>query len=314
MPKRTNLFQTVVAVIHQHLADGAPIEEPAMLTNRLTGKEREVDVVLRSKAAGHEFVIGIEATSRRRGPVSAQWVESMIGKHNNLPTDKVILVSESGFTDQARDLALREYMVPISPQTLGDGDPEYRIVNSVRSLWPKQIDLSPRSARVWVDVPGDGIKWFRAPHNLDVFAKGDESYIPLFSIVNELIRGNWPRIADQLDLANVAEDFDGTAVLSVGPEWTVKLDGIEQPLYVRNVEGSKTEFHRIDGIEIVANALITVTEIQLHHRRLAEINLSYSYGEGRIGDTPALVVATESETGSMMSIKFNPAHMTKMGD
>jgi hypothetical protein len=42
VPKRTNLFQQVVSVIYEHLADGASIEESAMLPNRLTGKKREV--------------------------------------------------------------------------------------------------------------------------------------------------------------------------------------------------------------------------------------------------------------------------------
>ncbi|MEV0355036.1 restriction endonuclease [Nocardia sp. NPDC050697] len=313
MPKRTNLFQQVVTVIHEHLADGVTVEESAMLTNRRTGRKREVDVVLRSKSGGYEFLIGIEATSRRRGPASTPWVEAMIGKHQNLPTNKVILVSESGFTEQARELAIQENMVPISPETLGDGDPAFRIVNSVRSLWPKQIDLTPRGAHVMVDVPGEGVGWLRAPHDLDVFAV-DESWAPLHSVIDALLRGNWPRIAEQIDLVNIAEDFDGTAVLSVGPGWTIKIDGVEQSLYVRYVDGNRTDFHRIDGIELVANALITVTEIQLHHRHLAETNVSYSYGEGRIGDTNALIVATESENGGMMSIKLNPAHMKKAGD
>jgi hypothetical protein len=312
VPKRTNLFQTVVAVIHQHLADGAPIEEPAMLTNRLTGKKREVDVVLRSKAAGHEFVIGIEATSRQRGPVSAQWVESMIGKHKNLPTDKVILVSESGFTDQARDLALQEFMVPISAETFGDGDPTFRIVNAVRSLWPKQVDLTPQGARVWVDVPGDGVKWFRAPHNLDVFVV-DGSFVALEPLAYALVEGNWPRIIEQIDLVNIAEDVDTTAIIYVGPGWTIKVDGVEQSLYARHVEGDKTEFHRIDAVEITARAVIRVSEIPLHHRRLTEINVNYAYGEGYIGNTPALVVATEGDDGGMLSIKLNPAHLAQPG-
>ncbi|MFE5480529.1 restriction endonuclease [Nocardia sp. NPDC056541] len=310
MPIRTNLFQTVVAVIHQHLADGASIEEPAMLTNRLTGKKREVDVVLRSKAAGHEFVIGIEATSRQRGPVSAQWVEGMIGKHKNLPTDKVILVSESGFTDQARDLALKEYMVPISPETLGDGDPTFRIVNAVRSLWPKQVDLTPESARVWVDRPGEGVKWFRAPHNLDVLAE-DDSLTSLEAVAGAVIQGGWTQIMDQIDLANIAEDVDGTAVISVGPAWTIKVDGEEQSLYARY--GNTSERHRIDAIEITAKAVIRVSEIPLHHRRLTEINVNYAYGEGLVGGTPALFVATESEDGGTMSIQLNPKYMQKPG-
>ena len=46
----------------RNLAEGATKEESAMLTNSVTSKKREVDVVLRTRTAGVELVIGIEAT------------------------------------------------------------------------------------------------------------------------------------------------------------------------------------------------------------------------------------------------------------
>ena len=39
MPRRTNLFQEVVTVLHEHLA----VEESALLIDGVTGDEREVD-------------------------------------------------------------------------------------------------------------------------------------------------------------------------------------------------------------------------------------------------------------------------------
>ncbi|MGO9099698.1 MAG: hypothetical protein ACLP9Y_09765 [Mycobacterium sp.] len=328
MPKRSTLFQEVVAVIYEHLAEGAEKEESAMLTNSVTGEKREVDVVLRIRTAGVELVIGVEATglsdARRQAslqpeaslqpdPVDVGWVEEMIGKHANLPTDKVILVSETGFTPQARDLALKtRKMVPVSPETLGDGDPAFRIVNAVRSLWPKRVDLSPESARVFIDVPGEGIKWFQASPDLDVFARDGRGPELLLPVIHALIRSNFLRIAKDIDLANIAEDFDGAALITVGPGWTVEFDGEEQSLYARYQEGEKTEFHRIDGMEITAKIVIRVRGvIPLHHRRLAEIDVNYAFGEGSFGDTPALIVATEGEGGSKVSIRLNPKHKKK---
>ena len=124
-----------------------------MLPNRFTGELREVDVVLRSKTGGYETVIAIEAVLRRR-PASVDWVEQMIGKHKNLPTNKRVLVAEQGFTKQARALAIAENMVRTA-EALTDADPAFRIVNSVRSLWPKQISLTRKvlgfgsTIRVW---------------------------------------------------------------------------------------------------------------------------------------------------------------------
>jgi restriction endonuclease len=96
-----------------------------MLANRLTGEPREIDVVLRATAAGHETMIVIEAASRRR-KAAVDWVEQMIGKHKNLPTDNVVLVAEAGFTRQARKLALAAGMIPLTPESLRGPDPEAR--------------------------------------------------------------------------------------------------------------------------------------------------------------------------------------------
>ena len=108
MPKRTNLFQDVVSIIHEHLAGDAKIERSAMLRNRLTDELREVDVVLRTRnGPGYETIIGIEAVGRGRA-AAVDWVESMVAKHQNLPTNQVVLIAEGGFSEQARSLALAE--------------------------------------------------------------------------------------------------------------------------------------------------------------------------------------------------------------
>ena len=75
MPRRSNLFQDVVAVVHRLLGAGAEIEESAMLVHRQTGGRREVDVVIRSVVAGQEIVVSVEAAaSGRRADV--EWASS----------------------------------------------------------------------------------------------------------------------------------------------------------------------------------------------------------------------------------------------
>lgn len=293
--------------------------ESEMLTNSVTGRKREVDVVLRTRTAGVELVIGVEATglsdarrqaARRPSPVDVGWVEEMIGKHENLPTDKVILVSETGFTQQARDLALKtRKIVPVSPEILGDGDAAFRIVNAVRSLWPKQVSLSPESARVFIDIPGEGIKWLQASPDLDVFTEDGQGPELLLPVIHALIQANFHRLAKDIDLANITKDFDGFALISVGPQWTVEIDDEKQSLYVRYQVGARSEFHRIDGMEITAKAEIHVSdEVPLQSRRLAEIDVNYAFGETSVGGTPWLIVATEGEQGGKLTIRRNPRY------
>jgi hypothetical protein len=66
VPKRTNLFQEVVEILHRHMAGDATVESSAMLPSRSTGALREVDVVIRAKQAGHEVIVSVEAMSRSR--------------------------------------------------------------------------------------------------------------------------------------------------------------------------------------------------------------------------------------------------------
>jgi len=122
MPRRTNLFQQVVTIIYRHMVEDATVEESAMLRNRLTGEDREVDVVIRSTSAGHDIAVSVEATSGSR-KADASWVERMVGKHANLPTNKLVLVSEGGFTPQARQLAQQENAVALAPEDLSGTTP-----------------------------------------------------------------------------------------------------------------------------------------------------------------------------------------------
>ena len=304
MPERTNLFQEVMAVIYDRLAGDAVKEESAMLVNRLTGEEREVDVVLRSTTARHETVIAIEAAGRARR-AAVDWVEQMIGKHKNLPTDKVVLVSEAGFSKQARTLALAENMVPLTPTDLTDDDPTYQVVNAIPSLWPKTISLTPESARVWVERPGEGIKWFKAPADLDIFRGDGESVGTLIPIFHALWDANFPRVLDQIGLADISEDTEQFFVLRVGPGWEVHINGEPERLYVRYQDGdAEPQLQAIDGMEFKGKASITVSEITLAHKQLGEIDVKYAYGEGTVGGQPAIVVVTENEEGGMLTVRL----------
>jgi len=101
MPPRTNAFQRLVTLLSATLAGHARVTESAMLPDRVTGESREVDVLLVAITAGYQVNLGIEVISWAR-PADTPWVEKMRAKHDNLPTDKLILVSESGFSGPAK--------------------------------------------------------------------------------------------------------------------------------------------------------------------------------------------------------------------
>ena len=104
MPRRSTPFQRMVFHVQQQLSPGATVEESALLVDRATGSRREVDVVIRSGVGEHEVVVSLECLERKR-KATVQWVEQMAMKHQALPTNKLVLVSASGFTSTALEKA-----------------------------------------------------------------------------------------------------------------------------------------------------------------------------------------------------------------
>lgn len=100
MPRRSNSFQRLVLLINSGLAGNARVVESAMVADKITGEQREVDVLISTNASGYEVSIAIEVVARGR-KADTPWVESMHSKHSSLPTNKLILVAESGFTSPA---------------------------------------------------------------------------------------------------------------------------------------------------------------------------------------------------------------------
>lgn len=97
MPKRSNQFQRLVLLINSCLAGDAQVIESAMLKDKITGESREVDVLISTNVSGYIVDIAVEVVARGR-KADTPWVESMYSKHSSLPTNKLILVSEKGFT------------------------------------------------------------------------------------------------------------------------------------------------------------------------------------------------------------------------
>ena len=300
LPKRSNLFQNLVATIHQHMAGDATVEESSMLTDKVTGDQREVDVVIRSRVAQHDIVVSVEATAGgRRATVT--WVEGMLRKHQDLPSDKLVLVSAAGFTKAARSKAEASDAVVWEPVDLGSGDPVYTIVNKLKSIWPKTVSLTPQKGRVWVKQPDGEVVFFQAPEDLDIFLDNGEYLGTLVECITEALRRSFSKIMEDIDLAMIGEDRDQFFSLTIEP-WRVKVGGQEVRLCVRfDPDGNNAELHPIERLEVIGRAVIKVAKLDLTHQRLGDV--AYAYGEAEMGDARTLFVLSESETGSRLTIR-----------
>lgn len=104
MPKRSNQFQRLVTLINGCLHESGKVVESALLAEKTSGAEREVDVLISIEIADYTVNISFEVRDRAR-KADISWIEEMHAKHEHLPTDKLVLVSRSGFTRPALDKA-----------------------------------------------------------------------------------------------------------------------------------------------------------------------------------------------------------------
>lgn len=304
MPKRTNTFQQVVALIHEHMAAGATIEHSAMVGPIRGGEPREVDVLVTSRAAGHEVIVGIEACKWSR-KADVTWVEKMKAKHDDLPTNKLVLYSGSGFTRGARDKAAEHGIVAVAAEQVSDEVMERRVLEGLRSIWPKLISLAPEAAKVWVDIGGGEIQWFKAPGDLNLFLEdGSELGPGLKDAVLAKIRAQWPEVIEQVGLASIAESVERKFLIFWRP-FSVIIGGAEKRLYARKEDVDPPELHPIEQVQVTGKAVIEVQEVPLTHLRLGETRVAY--GEVTLAGHSGVMVASDGSGEELLSFRLEGA-------
>jgi hypothetical protein len=105
LPKRSNPFQRLIYSIQHQLSADAVVSESKLLPNLRSGSLVEVDIVIEASTGGIPLTISVECTTSTSRAATVEWVREMIGKHQDLPTDKLVLVSGSGFSHEAEEIA-----------------------------------------------------------------------------------------------------------------------------------------------------------------------------------------------------------------
>jgi Restriction endonuclease len=103
MPKRSNEFQRIVKYIYSQVGPaGGRVTESALLREDGTGEQREVDVLIEHKVAGHDIKIAVECRDHTRDQ-DVGWIDSLIGKYSRLNVNKIVAVSSTPFSEAAKE-------------------------------------------------------------------------------------------------------------------------------------------------------------------------------------------------------------------
>lgn len=288
MPKRTNTFQAVVFAIKQHIAAGAAVTESEELADLISGEKREVDICIKAQAAGHSVIVSLECRDHKR-PQAVGWIEEMQTKHSRLPTDRLVLVSSSGFTPKAIAKAKSFGIETVVPKDL-TGTRVAEIISGARARLTK-LDLTIERVVASVIHPetGEGEIVATTP-NTTVFSG---ARVPLGEML-EIMQFVKPYIVDGFGqmLPEASDDTNGFEVTIADPkEIPVGSPPTQQEWYLEKLEPIPHLRH-IRRIVVTGTAkLIRTPIVPLHENKLQETE--YNWGETVFDGSKTLIVRTK---------------------
>ena len=250
-----------------------------MLDDALTGTKREVDIVVSGRVGAQVVTVSIECRDRTR-PADVTWVDEMQAKHSRLPTNVLVLVSHSSFTQEARRVADKYGIRCLELNDRDAGTPD-RLFPDVTSLWGKgwQIEIQ----RVEVSVPGiESLppEWFQAMPETSFFLDDGSLLSNAADFVNAIVRSS-------LVIEKMSRDAT--------PEHRFLELVLEPPrLGAHTVSVQKQDplvIRRIERLRIVAKCVVTVDKFPLRHGVYEDLRVAW--GQGMILGRPALLIATD---------------------
>ena len=285
MPKRTNAFQKVVHLAQLHLAAGAVVTESKLLTDLVTGTKREVDVCIETSIAEHAVLVCIECRDHAR-PADVSWVDAMKCKHDRLPTHGLVLVSRSGFTPEAAQVARVSGIEALALEEI-DETAVARLFGTDGSLWAKSCTLTVAKVVARVaeheNLPAENV--VTSPDN-HVFAEDGTQLGSVRQLVEVALRS--ATMGDQL-MRQAETDHRFFEARWDNPKFKDGARLCLQKLDPRCLRA-------IDYLQMSGPAAVTIAPFRLRGGTLGRVQIGW--GVGTILDQPALLVATRDREGT----------------
>jgi hypothetical protein len=280
----------VVNFVRKHWAQpGVTVTESKFLYDAQSQIEREVDIVIEGTFDGEPVVTSVEVIEHGR-PATIEWVEQQINKHRYLPTNRLVLVSKSGFSKNARTRVAVEggWVDAVTPQAVEkDGQPV------VKSLSIDNFQMKPTSCRLYVQSPGEEIRPVDAPADINIY-DSDGTFLGIaLELAREIMSLDFVREKVFKDARNHPERADlkafefGAVIVNLG--------------YYLHWEASD-ELHLVAGIEMKGDFTFSQEELIFSINEMA--NLRYGVGEAPLMGHPAIWVATTDEETQTATISW----------
>ena len=276
MPRRNNERQQIVEMLKRITArPGSTVEASKFLRDARTGNDREVDVVVEELIDDHPFIQSFEVTSRAR-KVSVEQVEQLVNKHSNLATDRLFIVSWSGFSRAAtRIIESTPNVFPIEPVV--EQSPQGPVV---KSLMMDTASIDAERVVCLVNLPsGEQIRVLMdASH--EVFSDRDVLVGPIADTVTSILRD--PEVIEfVLCTAHDHPERETATHFTLGK--VVR----DTPLFLHQHE--LDEMHQIEAIEITGPIRLDRGPLDLEVRSFDKRR--FGHGRSEIAENEVLFVA-----------------------
>jgi hypothetical protein len=289
MPKRTTPFQAVVRMVREHYAQpGVTITESKFLRDAVTGVEREVDIVIEGEFDGEPMVVSAEVIEHKR-PASLPWVEQMLRKHRDLATNRLLLVSKSGFSANALALIETEAgrVEAMTPELI---EQDGAVV--VKRLYVDHVDYSPTRCVVYVREGDDRIAVEGEPVT-DVYGPDTSILGPLSYLVQDAVSLEPVRRALFVEAHNHPEKDKVT-------NFSLNLAIAQLGYHLQKTESG--QLHRIEEVEIWGDFSVSQAEVPLTLASLG--GRTYGAAEASIGGRPTAWVGTTDRAKQTTTISW----------
>lgn len=284
MPRRTNEFQALIKRIYQQLQDtGGKIIESAMLKEREGNTEREVDILMEETVCGFPIRIAMECRGRK-GKDDIEWIDGLIGKYQDLPVNKIVVVSKSGFSSGARTKAAAHDIAT------------YTLEQALETDWPAQFKRLGIAKICRHAVPEEIILFIDPPLGelLDLSARIIGENGEQLGTVDDMGKAMYDAMQQQINkeiserflkefptLADLDKRFF-TAVISHAPP---------APCYLNT---SKDQAHRILHIELRVKLLFSYETVTPNHYILDQHQVTVGTIKGEPLENDFSIMAVQS--------------------
>jgi hypothetical protein len=275
MPKRSNPFQHLVALIEQQLsASGSRVTESASVEDPDIGAPREIDVLVEAKLGEHLLRLGVECVDRKR-PVTVEWIEQIYAKHQRLGINRTVAVAKNKFTSGALRKADR---LGIKPLTLNEAESiDWRALEQLWSSVGIHALVKPFAEQITVAFPAE----------LRAQAVTSLNFRELRICVPNILDEDLQRFVDsQLDDDPLIEQMFSDKPLSCEVETLVHLD---LPLGTEVYDAAGHRFPAT-SLDVTARAIRGSTQTVLTKCRYGDVAVAHAAGS--LFGCPWTLVAT----------------------